>query len=206
MKTPIILFMFLGMIITTFYSSNIYKVLTLNLFDNNPSSLKDLQSSKYTILYSYLKDRFPSLFEYLKSSQFNMVFRNQVDLAILRNMHQLPDDTGIFVDQFKLFYYLERSMLNPRIHIIFESIINVQECLFYQENHFLKPFFEHYLEIFKETGFIAKWSTPNLRKVKLEMNKMPSQIFLTDILQIFRFWMYGLAMSFLIFVLEILYK
>lgn len=195
MKAPIILLMFIGMMIKTFYSSNIYKVLTLNLFDNHPSNLKELQSSKYKILYSYLKTRFPGLFEYLKRSQFNMVFTNQTDAEILRSIHEIPDDTGAFLDQFKVFYYLERGMINPRIHIIFETVINIQKCLFYQENHFLKPLFEHYLDIFKETGFISKWSTVNLRKVKFEINKIPTQIFLNDVLQPFKFLNYGLVMS-----------
>lgn len=200
-KALIITFGILNLFIRTDYQAANFKALTLNLFDDSPSSLKDLQVGDFKVIAP--NAGFDSkVFRKSLPSGLQGIGSSKTQQELLNIINQLPYDTGFFAEKYTVYF---QKLIDPHIQIISQPIYNVNRCLYFQENHPLKEVFKHYIDMLKEGGFIDKWSSVDIERVKFKIHKEPVQITVKDILIVFILIGSGLTTSFLFFFLEILF-
>lgn len=204
-ETLIVGFGVLGLLVRTNYQAAYFKVMTLDMFDEHPSNLQEIQERNFKVIIPHFGFDASILLKSLPKG-FQAVTSRKTGQELLDSINQLPYDTGIFVDKYKAYYNLKHELIDPRTHIILESILNLHRCLYFQENHPLRELFEHYIDILKESGFMEKWSYTDITAVKLEINKEPVQIRLTDISNAFILLGGGVTISCLGFLMEIVFS
>lgn len=192
----------LGLLIRTIYLADYYKVLTINMFDEHPNELIELQNGKYKVIIPNFAFNMDVLLKSLPAG-FQAEASLQTGQELLDSIDELPYFTGFLVDAFKVHFYMKEGLIDTRTHIMLHSFLNIHRCLHFQKDHPIKEMFDHYMDILKESGLMNHWSFVDLNRVRSEINKEPTQIILTDVWNAFILTGFGLFTSILVFLLEI---
>lgn len=206
-KSPLLIAaLMLALILRAYNHGIVFRAVTLDILDQNPSSLVDLQKGDFKVVMPNFGYDSQELYKSL-SENFQVEPSKLSGDHLLLNLHKNPYKTGIFIDEYKLFFYLKNRLVDKRVHIILNPVMNLQRCLYYQENHPLNHFFRPYLQIVTEAGLVQKWiTTLNLRKRNIYLKKEPTQICLGDLALMFVIVGYGFIVSFFVFLVELMYR